>query len=276
VSRRLNIGGSLVIAALVVVSRPGRSQDVATGTIVGHVSPDTAGTRSIVGAEIEIAVLKTSVRANSAGDYRIDRVPAGRYLVVVRAIGYTPRADSVTIVAGARVVHDFALNRPPTMLDSLVSSTTPLTATRYISPALRGFEERRKSGFGHFIGEEVLRKHDNSSLAREMGSRIPGLHLVLHRTHTHIHSTRGAANFSTLPQAEPRQSGSPRGCWLNVFVDGARIYTTGNGDAPDFARLPVNEYAGVEYYAGGATIPPQYNSTNPYSCGTLLLWTRER
>ena len=46
--------------------------------------------------------------------------------------------------------------------------------------------------------------------------------------------------------------------------------------APDMARMPVLEYAGVEFYGGGAVIPAQYNSITNNDCGVLLLWTRDR
>jgi len=39
--------------------------------------------------------------------------------------------------------------------------------------------------------------------------------------------------------------------------------------------MRVDQFAGVEFYPGGATIPSQYNKTGS-SCGVLLLWTRER
>ena len=40
-------------------------------------------------------------------------------------------------------------------------------------------------------------------------------------------------------------------------------------------QMRVDQFAGVEFYPGGATIPSQYNKTGS-SCGVLLLWTRER
>jgi hypothetical protein len=42
----------------------------------------------------------------------------------------------------------------------------------------------------------------------------------------------------------------------------------------DLEKLAVSDFAGIELYAGGASVPPQYNKTNNI-CGVLLLWTRE-
>jgi hypothetical protein len=59
------------------------------------------------------------------------------------------------------------------------------------------------------------------------------------------------------------------GCPVDVWIDGANVADDNlNG-------MAVNEFAGVEFYAGGATLPPQYNKTGS-SCGVLLLWSRER
>ena len=44
---------------------------------------------------------------------------------------------------------------------------------------------------------------------------------------------------------------------------------------PDLNGFAVNQLAGLEFYAAGASIPPQFNATDD-GCGTLLLWTRER
>jgi len=58
-------------------------------------------------------------------------------------------------------------------------------------------------------------------------------------------------------------------CELDLYVNGA-IYTDN-----DLEKLAVAEFAAVEFYAGGATIPVQHNKTGS-NCGVLLLWTRER
>jgi len=42
-----------------------------------------------------------------------------------------------------------------------------------------------------------------------------------------------------------------------------------------YRTMNVNDYAGVELYAGRATLPVQYNVPDSGG-GVLLLWTRER
>ena len=63
--------------------------------------------------------------------------------------------------------------------------------------------------------------------------------------------------------------GIRRPCKVDVYVNG--IVSTDT----DLEKLQVSEYAGVEYYAGAATIPAIYNKTGS-SCGVLLFWMRDR
>jgi len=77
-------------------------------------------------------------------------------------------------------------------------------------------------------------------------------------------------------RAIPCDRASPIGCWVAVYLDGLRIYANPGEPVPDLARLQVREYAAVEYYAGGASVPAQYSAAKAADCGVLLLWTRER
>ena len=72
-------------------------------------------------------------------------------------MGFKPAHDTVQLTAGDSAYWNFQLAVAPQMLDSVhVQSEQRKT----ISPGLRGFEERRASGFGRFITEADLRKHD--------------------------------------------------------------------------------------------------------------------
>ena len=58
-------------------------------------------------------------------------------------------------------------------------------------------------------------------------------------------------------------------CPVDVYVDGV-VYTDN-----DLQKLRVDQFAAVEFYAGPAQTPVQYNKTGS-NCGVMLLWTRER
>ena len=46
-------------------------------------------------------------------------------------------------------------------------------------------------------------------------------------------------------------------------------------DQRDLLRMHTYDYGAVEFYAGGAETPVEFNATGN-SCGVLLLWSRER
>ena len=72
----------------------------------------------------------------------------------------------------------------------------------------------------------------------------------------------------------------PTQCYPDVYLDGAIVYSSGmemDRDAGD-VRFDVNlidpaHVSAIEYYAGAAQMPAQYNRTGA-ACGALLIWTK--
>jgi hypothetical protein len=59
-------------------------------------------------------------------------------------------------------------------------------------------------------------------------------------------------------------------CFMTVLVDGVAMPAPFNLDL-----LPSpHDLAGIEVYAGPATIPPQYSGYNR-GCGLILIWTKD-
>ncbi|HEX3867834.1 MAG TPA: hypothetical protein VHV78_13825 [Gemmatimonadaceae bacterium] len=200
-------------------------------------------------------------------------------MVIARAVGFESVADSVAIETGKETVHDFVLTRV-VLLDSVVTTAAHPT---YISGALRGFEERRASGIGHFVAEAELRKHDSDQLSDLLRTKIPGLRLIRvrdgqyaiagHTAKTGSFSASSGGSVNTIEGPFPSQ------CYVTVYLDGTRIFDLATRaramqPPPNIDDYSINRLAGVEYYAGEATIPAQFDSRS--GCGALLLWTRER
>jgi hypothetical protein len=142
-----------------------------------------------------------------------------------------------------------------------------------VSPALRGFEERRKlSSGGRFVDETELRKHDARTLGTVIVMRIPGLRVVSTPRGVFLASLRS----NSAPSGRAFDPGAPGTCWVTVYRDGALLYdgTMVGVAPPDFGRLQAQDYAAVEFYQVAAT-PPEFRGTST-GCGTLLLWSRER
>jgi hypothetical protein len=178
----------------------------------------------------------------------------------------------VEIPAGGRVEREFILAEQPVALDSVRVAAAP--ERKFISPGLNAFEERRKAGFGHFITDSVLRRNDERPLSGVLVSYIPGIRLA-RGSGTYISSTRKCGSGPAILSCR----GVAVQCPPAMYVDGVLVYNPANQTdprmRPDLNQMLVKEYAGVEFYSGGATIPAQYNQTGN-DCGVLLLWTRER
>jgi hypothetical protein len=241
-------------------------------TLRGSVAGDSLG-HAVSGAEVVLPALDRGTTTSERGAFEIRDLPSGTYLLVVRRVGFAPWQDSVTVVADQVVTRTIILHAGVAVLDSVrVTGSSPT----YISPLLRGFEERRHQGFGHFVTEDELRKQEGHSLGSIIDRYVPGLQHVYQGSAIYIAS--GRKNSPPGPAFRPK-SAQIEMCWVSVYIDGVLTYDGSRMDPsvkpPDFSHLDTDTFAGIEFYAGGATTPPQFNATGS-GCGTLLLWTRER
>jgi hypothetical protein len=214
----------------------------------------------IEGAEVVDLLSRTTARTTKTGTVTLSFLSEGGNLVRIQKIGFTPVVLTIAISPSDTV--------PLTIVMLSTSQTLPTVVTtdstpKYVSPGLRAFEERRKQGAGHFIGEDELRKNDSRKLSN-LVRNFPGLTLNCPRTG----GNRGSC-FAVSTRQTSRHALSGGICPLDIYLNGAASVDT------DLEKLRADEFAGVEYYAGGASIPIQYNRTGS-SCGVILLWTRER
>jgi Carboxypeptidase regulatory-like domain len=262
--------GALVLAALLssaVAPRALRAQ----ASIRGHVLRE-ATRAPIAGADVSLVGAEEHATTDSAGAFVLDDLPEGWAIIQVRKVGFAVRRDTVNIRTGRAVVRDFLLISQA----SLDTVKTVSTTVKYISPALRAFEERRQNASsGYFIPEAELRKADDKSLASFIVQRVSGLMpLTQSDVGTNLVSSRRKCSGPIM------SGGKCQACYVTTYLDGVLLFASnGRTDIPpvDFNRLPVNEMAAVEFYPDQATAPVQYNATSlSASCGLLLLWTRER
>ena len=87
-----------------------------TGTVSGRVTDTQGG--PLQGATVSLVGTTRGGIVRSDGSYRIT-APAGRYEIRARLLGYTPRADSVTVTAGSNVTKSFTLDRAATSIEAV-------------------------------------------------------------------------------------------------------------------------------------------------------------
>jgi hypothetical protein len=160
----------------------------------------------------------------------------------------------------------------------LPAVVTKSTSPKYLSPALRAFDERRKNRTsGYFINDSILRKEDGRPLGNVLAAHAPGVQV----------KQVSSANF-LLKSPRCTSGGQP-----DLYLDGVPlahfedvrwpIPKPRNRNAPidardypmDLSQFQVSDLAGVEYYPDNATMPVEFSRTSA-GCGALFLWTRER
>jgi len=215
----------------------------------------------IEGVQITDVLSKMSSLTTKTGTVSLIFLPDSGSIVRVQKVGYQPATLVVKISPEDTVPLTVLLN---TIVTTLPTVVTKDTGTRHLSPGLRDMEERRKLGFGYFITEAELRKNDSKRMTN-MIRTLPNVNIVCPQPERQRSGECWAVS-GRMPSKNALRGGS---CPLDVYVNG--VISPDN----DLEKLPVNDYAGVELYLGGASIPIQYNKTGS-SCGVLLFWLRDR
>jgi hypothetical protein len=246
------------------------AQTLVTGVVTG----DSA--RPLAGAIVEIASVGRRATANARGAYTLVIDHAGAYSIEARAMGFSSSVRAVRLGSGDTLRLDFALSPVPQELAPVVVTVEEALPTE----RMRGFEERRRLGFGRFITRDMLdqREHDTvSGILRGMA----GVRMVRRPTACgdgySAATGRGIASVGLSQATASATCGGgtplPAACYMVIYVDGVRLWAPGTPDPPDFEHMRNNNYEGVEVYRGPSELPIQYQGTGA-ACGAILLWTR--
>jgi len=248
------------------------AQTVITGLVTGDSS------RAIQGAIVEIASLGRSTTTTARGTYTLVVERAGTYSIQARALGLASSSRGIRLGTGDTLQVDFVLSAIPQELAPVVVTADEAPLPNGI---MRGFEERRRLGFGRFITRDMLdqREHDTVS---GMLRGIAGVRMV--RRPTDCGDGYSAATGRGIAAVElsktttpPATCGGgtplPTACYMSIYVDGVRLWAPGTPDPPDFEQMRNSHYEGIEIYRGPSELPIQYQGTGA-ACGAILLWSR--
>jgi TonB family protein len=216
-----------------------------TGGIVGVVA-DSAGGR-IAGAQVIIVGLMGRAETGDDGNFRMGGVPTGRQLLIARRIGFRPESLVVTVQQGVLAEADLRMRATPQQMTPVVveGGRVPLPTGR-----LRGFNERRATGFGHYFTAADIEQR-NPNVVSDLLRTIPSVRINRQNGQTII-TFRGQR------------------CTPLVWLDGAPAAAAYLD--PD-VFLP-SSLAGIEVYPGPATVPAELMWVRGQSaCGVIALWT---
>jgi hypothetical protein len=193
----------------------------------------------IAGAQV-VLIEGPFTTTNDRGEWTLVDAPGGTRMLEVRALGLYPERFAVDVVASAPPIH-VAMNTMRAVLDTI--------SIRAVRGRLRGFEERRRSGLGRYIGPLDL-------------MRFPG------RQMSDILRTQPGVRVMRNPDGSTDIYLRSANCPAEVYVDGMYMFSSSDLDH----WLRPEDVAGIEIYAS-MMAPPQFQ--RPFSgCGSIVIWTR--
>jgi len=197
------------------------------------------------------------------GEFVIDNVGWGTSLFEVRRIGYASLEMEIWVPTDqGQIELAFVLGRAVTTLEPIYVNAEALPYDR----RLVDFEERRRSGFGHYTVREEFERY-SPMLTTDILRRMPGV-IVYPNPSYGQRDTRRMIVRSTRHMS--RLGGAS--CPMLYFKDG--LYVGTSMDDLDL-MISVNQIYAIEVYSGPSQTPPEFNRAGS-NCGVIAFWTRLR
>lgn len=263
----------LLSFALLLLPLPAAAQEKGATLVLRVLAHETG--QPLGGAQVRISARAQGSVSDEAGAVRITGIPPGSHLVEIQRLGYGTERITVDFAPGAVVEGEVELDiQPVTLAPVEVSAERRAAQLR-----ANGFFERKKYHPGTFLTRDEIAARSGASLEpSSLLRRIPNIRLAPGP------NGRGYAVKS-----------SRGGCYSQVYLDGVLIsgeqtirfrpgregrnqveMRTSGVNVDQLISLPNIE--AVEWYAGPAGLPAQFNRTGGGdggpSCGTLVIWTR--
>lgn len=229
----------------------------ALGTLAGTVTA-TDGTPLGL-ARIAVIGTKRVALTSDDGRFQVVGLSPGLQAIQVKKIGYAAVLLPIDVNAGETVHVRVSLTVIPVPLTPL-----EVTADRALTPAMRGFEERRARGSGHFLNHvEIARMQPR--LFTDVLRRIPGVQVQP------MPGPFGAGEMVRM--ARTTGITGARACPVLFYMNGSPFPVT--GDVPINFYVDPDDIVAVEIYSGTSQIPSQFNSNLLNArCGVIVIWTR--
>ncbi|MBV8253662.1 MAG: TonB-dependent receptor [Chitinophaga sp.] len=116
----------LALSSLIVLAQKGQLSGIVRDTDGGAVKSAT----------ISIPKLNIGITTDSSGQYQINNIPVGTHKVIVYAIGYDKRGESIVIKENEKMVMDFSLTSLSSALNEVVVTGTKTFKRKTESPVI--------------------------------------------------------------------------------------------------------------------------------------------
>lgn len=244
----MRLAPALMVGMLLVLPAPRRAAAQggrAKGGIVGHVTDQKTHT-PVAFARAVLLGTRHDTTSDSTGRFVHENLPAGTYLLQVRAIGYSSTTNPVQVAGG----EDLDLTVELTPVDFTLDTVAVDGRASFMEQRLREFERRRSEGVGVFFSEADIQRQ-NAAYLSDLLRTVPGIRTVCNSARCSVMMTRAARGQ----------------CRPDYIVDGlsATNSTTGN--------LLTQGVVGVEVYRSLSETPAQFLKAGA-TCGVIVIWTR--
>ena len=166
--------------------------------------------------------------------------------VQIRYFGLEPTTTTVQLESGRITDVVFLLSQ-----SVLEVAELKVEIRRTMSGKMRGFEERRRKGFGYFITPEQIERRQPQR-SSDMLRGIPGV-------------TVGATQ-ALGPAPVYFRGGSTSRCEPKLYLDGQPMVQMA------FDDITAGDLMAIEVYKGATEMPAQWATG---ACGLLVVWTKD-
>lgn len=263
-----------------ILASHARAIQAQAGTSLSGIVWDSAQEAPVIGATVRIAQLDKDVRTDTTGRFWLGAMSPGRYRLEIRRMGYVALDTSLSVSGEAVAIIRVVASPQPL---GGIAVTAPATA----SDLMAGFEVRRKQGAGRFLTREDLDKAGDRQLTEVIKKLGGSIRIIRNQSEAYIATTLQQASGAMKPGCSVPVGGdvrgymlecaNMRGCLVQVFVDGMKIF----GQGPDKNEIPPNldeflikNLQGIEFYSSPSRTPAEFQTTTS-QCGTLVIWTRQ-
>jgi hypothetical protein len=201
----------------------------------------------LVGATIDVDGVDASAKTDANGRFRIASLPTGSRTIAVRALGFAPMFQTVTVLEQ---------DNEEVQVDMLATALRGVNVTaKNVSPLQLDYEQRKREGFGTFKDSTEIVRHTS---IRSIFQGIPSL----------VITGPDAQNFFLYTPIQTMATDNPAGgCPANVYIDGNL------SDTRVLVTLAKEQIAAIEVYIRQEFAPARYIMlTN--NCGIVLVWTK--
>jgi hypothetical protein len=259
---------AMLLLAAGALTRPGmaRAQREPLARILSVVDDSTG--QPIAGAEVIATATGDKATTSAAGMAALALRESGAAMLKIRKTGYAESQLSIAVSPADTGSITIRL-KPLSQALAGAAAIGAATASGQTAEA----ERRRLIGFGHVLTHEQLVQHQGSRMSEVM-TLLNGV--VIKFSAVDNKALPGGAYVVTQrghPAFRNQNSTSRHDCLAAIMIDGTFVYSGLPGELPfDVNALSPADFASIEFYSGGATMPPEFNGTRN-ACGVVAMWT---